>query len=722
MACITGKGLPSALERGMAQVIFLPRVKGIMELSKKAHNPLSCPLTAIRGVGPKMSNALAQAGLRDIFELLLQVPKSVVEEFDCPGFAFMEAGRVYVAKGRVVASKITGMGHKKRLEAILQDDSGRLRVIFFGPAVNYAQILLKTDAEISVIGEAKNFLGRMQMVHPKLVSNSQENIIASNKAQYSKIGGIDRKIFKSVIDKALSLLDESDLKEHLPNDFLVKQKLSPLKNAFFSVHFKDENKADWDERANDPNFMRLAFEELLAFYVPMIKERRMKHLPKGMKFSKINSCQFSEGLLPFKLTDAQLRALNEIFEDMDKESAMSRLLQGDVGSGKTAVSALSALHVVLQGAQVAVMAPTEILAEQLFEVFKTLLAKKNVTCALITASTKSKERKVITENIKKGEIEIVIGTHALLSDDVVFKSLGLVIIDEQHRFGVEQRSSLLSQMGARQGFTPHLLVMSATPIPRSLALTLHGDLELSVIDEKPRGRQPISTKILRGPPLDSLSRLAMRIIDTKQKAFIVFPLVLESEHFDLENATKASLLLKEQFGAHTTLLLHGKMSSQEKQEAMLSFKRGDATFLVSTTVVEVGVDIPDATCMVIVNAERFGLAQLHQLRGRVGRGSNASYCFLLSDIKNPQSTAYKRLDALCQTEDGFKLAKIDLDIRGPGELLGTKQAGLPNFSIFNHSDFGRLVEPAKRMANIIVEQQNDECVSHLFLRNEAHFS
>lgn len=686
-------------------------------------NPLASPLERIKGVGPKTAQALAGAGLQNVFELLLCVPKSVVEELDCPGFAFMEAGRTYVAKGRVLATKITGMGHRKRLEAVLQDDSGRLAVVFFGPAVNYAQALLKNDAELTVIGEAKSFLGRVQMVHPKLLGETKENVAASKQSRYSQIGGIQPKTFKAVVDKALGLVKKSGYGEHLPADFLRNHQLSPLADALFRIHHPPEGEAaNWDERARDPHFSRLAFEELLAFYVRLYMDRRKDHGSLGRSVAKTELATLIKGVLPFSLTAAQERVVREIIDDMQENKAMARLVQGDVGSGKTAVSALSALHIVRNGGQVAVMAPTEILAEQLFSVYQSFLRPQAIKIALITASTKTKERRVICEMLKEGEIHIAIGTHALMSTDVRWKALDLVIIDEQHRFGVKQRAALLEECTIKQGYTPHLIVMSATPIPRSLALTIYGDLDLSVVDERPPGRISIATKILSGPPLASLERLASRIIETKQKAFVVFPLVEESEHLDLENATKAALLLKERFGHHACLLLHGRMSADEKQAAMQSFKEGEATFLVATTVIEVGVDVPNATCMVIVHPERFGLAQLHQLRGRVGRGTLASYCFLLTDIKNRMGTAYKRLDALCRTENGFELAQIDLEIRGPGELLGTRQAGLPNFYIFNHQDFADLVYPAKNCAKALAKSPPHHSIAHLLPAKEAHFS
>ncbi|HXW60924.1 MAG TPA: OB-fold nucleic acid binding domain-containing protein, partial [Myxococcota bacterium] len=332
----------------------------------KNDNSLAIPLAEIKGVGPKTKEALSNAGLFSVFDLLLRVPKSVVEELDCPGFAFMEVGRTYVAKGRVIAKKISGHAHKKRLQAILRDDTGRLTVVFFGPAVNYAEALLKDDALVTVIGEAKSFLGQMQMVHPKLIAEQRGAVAPSNKAQYSQIGGIQPKTFKAVVDKAINFVKENGLNEHLPMDLLRSLKLSSLDRALLEIHHPTrDNGADWDMRTRDPHFNRLAFEELLAFYVPIFVQRSSCPMPAGRLIPKTKLSSLCEGVLPFALTKAQERVMEEILTDMAKNVAMSRMLQGDVGSGKTAVSALSALQVVINGGQVAVMAPTEILAEQL---------------------------------------------------------------------------------------------------------------------------------------------------------------------------------------------------------------------------------------------------------------------------------------------------------------------------------------------------------------------
>lgn len=685
-----------------------------------AENPLAKQVACLPGIGEKTAAVLAKSNIVTVFDLLLHVPKAVVGQEDCPGIRFLEPNRRYVVTGTVSAKKLSGNFTKRRLEAIIQDETGRMLVIFFGPAVTYAETLLKLDTTVTVAGVTKDFLGRIQMVHPTFVTSSTQKV-PTNFSSYAQLGGVPSAQFKRMVERALKTFTSDAPHEHVPEQLITRHTMAPLKTALVKVHNPDAT-SNWDDKKGDASFRRLAFEELLSFYVRLNLERTQEKRKEAYALPKVLVPDLCENFLPFALTNAQVRVIDEIIGDLSLPTAMTRLLQGDVGCGKTAVSAVIARHVCNGSLQVAVMAPTEILAEQLFLVYQSFFRSTNVAIALLSASTKTKERRALAEKIAAGEISIVVGTHALLSDDIHFKHLGLVIIDEQHRFGVKQRAELFVKCGTRQGFSPHLLVMSATPIPRSLALTLYGDLDLSVIDERPPGRVPIHTQILTGPVLSVVEKLCERIRATNQKAFIVFPLVEESEHLDLENATRAVLKLKEVFGESSAGLLHGKMKPEEKTKAMLDFRDNKISFLVATTVVEVGVDIPDATCMVIVHAERFGLAQLHQLRGRVGRKDLKSFCFLVTDITNKYGSAFKRLDAMCRTDNGFKLAEVDLEIRGPGELLGTKQSGLPNFVIFNHTDFADLVSPAKNHAKAMIAAGLGPEHGHLYQNKTAHFS
>lgn len=685
-------------------------------------NPLALPVAKLAGVGEKTLEILHKNNIVTVFDLLLRTPKSMVLQDQAPGFLHMESGRTYVATGTVFATKLSGHFQKRRLEVILEDETGRMKAIFFGPAVTFAQQLLQKDREVTLVGNVKEFMGRMQMVHPKILTNT-EQIVANKLATYSQLGGMTSANFKRIIDRALAHVGKQQHDDHLTPNVLQNYNLSSLKAALAKAHSPDADDGDdWDNRKHSPAFRRLALEEVLSYYARLNRERGDDKYKPGIAIPPVATFDLAKNFLPFDLTSAQTRVCDEIINNMDMPQAMSRLVQGDVGSGKTAVSAIAALHVARASLQIAVMAPTEILAEQLFNVYKQFFAREPIAIALLTAHCKPKERHALTEQVAHGAINIVVGTHALLSEDVQFSKLGLVIIDEQHRFGVKQRAELVNDCMARQGFSPHLLVMSATPIPRSLALTFYGDLDLSIIDERPKGRKPIHTQIISGPVLENIGRCCKRVIETNQKAFVVFPLVEESENLDLENATHAVTKLKQLFGEHSATLLHGKMKPAEKVQAMEAFRENRASFLVATTVVEVGIDIPDATCMVIAHPERFGLAQLHQLRGRVGRKDLQSYCLLVSDVTNKFSPAYKRLSAMCTTDNGFKLAEIDLKLRGPGELLGTKQSGLPNFVIFNYSDFADLVEPAKNIAQRLHQYGTKSEHQHLFGAASAHFS
>ncbi len=685
-------------------------------------NILASELSSLSQVGPKTVSALATHGINSIFQLLLRPPKSIITQNESLGFRFMQAGRYYIAKGEVKASKVSGFGPKKRLEVIVEDKTGCISLIFFGPAVNYVQTKLTPQKIVTISGEAKDFLGRVQMVHPKIL-NEDLDIIEKQESNYSQIAGISPSLFKKIVDKALSKLSTNNNLDHLSEDLLKNNHLSPLYPSLLKIHQPDnKNGCNFDNKTSCNFFRRVAFEELLSFYVPMFKNQKKDNFIRSLVIKTQSINKLASEILPFELTLAQVQVLEEIILDMSLNKPMLRLLQGDVGCGKTAVSAIAALHVVTSNNQVALMAPTEILARQLYEVYLNFFeSKTHIKIALLTSSTSNKERSQITKELSEGSINILIGTHALLSNDIIFKSLGLFVIDEQHRFGVNQRASLLKSCKDRQDFYPHLLVMSATPIPRSLALTIYHDLDLSVITQRPQGRLPIETKIFSGPVLKSLNKICERIIASNQKAFIVFPLVEESETLDLENATKAYLEIKTTFGENSCLMVHGQMKPKEKDLAMQSFKDSNANFLVATSVIEVGVDIPQASVMIIVHPERFGLAQLHQLRGRVGRGKLKSFCFLLTDIENKFSSSYKRLEALCKTQDGFALAQADLEHRGPGEILGTKQSGLPNFNIFNYKDFASLVPLAKSYAKEIVNNNITQDHAHL-LSKDINFS
>lgn len=500
---------------------------------------------------------------------------------------------------------------------------------------------------------------------------------------YRKINDVRPKQLREIIHHVFAALPDSAIAENLPADLRRRQKLIPRSVAFRQIHFPpdDVSLADY-ENARSSAHRRLIFEELfwLALGSATKRGERIKE-SKGVAIKVDEAIKKRiASVLPFKLTDAQRRVVKEIFRDLKSEAPMNRLLQGDVGSGKTIVALISMLTAMENGYQTALMVPTEILAEQHARNIKRILAKSPYRIELLSGSMKSADKKRLHQAIAVGEVHAVIGTHALIQDAVKFEKLGLVVIDEQHRFGVMQRAELRTR-----GVNPDVLVMTATPIPRSLAMTVYGDLDVSIIDELPPGRTPIETKVFADNEDDrkQVKQLLAREIRIGRQIYVVYPLVAESEKMDLRDATRRFEYLRDQvFPRFTIGLLHGRMKPEEKDEVMRRFVKGEIQILVSTTVIEVGVDVPNASVMVVEHAERFGLSQLHQLRGRVGRGAEQSYCVLLASDKQTD-VARERLGIMEETNDGFKIAEKDLEIRGPGEVMGTRQAGLPEFRVAN---------------------------------------
>jgi ATP-dependent DNA helicase RecG len=500
---------------------------------------------------------------------------------------------------------------------------------------------------------------------------------------YRKINDVRPKQLREVMHRVLAALTDSAISETLPAHLLKRQKLVSRAVALRQIHFppEDVSLADY-ENARSPAHRRLIFEELFWLTLGLAVKRGQR-----IKESKDRSVKIDDAIkkriasvLPFKLTDAQRRVVKEIFGDLKSDAPMNRLLQGDVGSGKTIVALISMLTAMENGYQTALMAPTEILAEQHARNIKRILARSPYRIELLSGSIKSADKKRLHQAIAGGEVHAVIGTHALIQEAVKFGNLGLAVIDEQHRFGVMQRAELRSR-----GMNPDVLVMTATPIPRSLAMTVYGDLDVSIIDELPPGRTPIETRVFadNGDDRKQVKQLLARELRAGRQVYVVYPLVEESEKMDLRDATRRYEYLRDKvFPRFSVGLLHGRMKSEEKDEVMRRFVKGEIQILVSTTVIEVGVDVPNASVMVVEHAERFGLSQLHQLRGRVGRGAEQSYCVLLASEKQTD-VARERLGIMEQTNDGFKIAEKDLEIRGPGEIMGTRQAGLPEFRIAN---------------------------------------
>jgi len=521
---------------------------------------------------------------------------------------------------------------------------------------------------------------------------------------YRRLNDLRPKQLREIIHAALEVLPESAIAESLPAELISRRRLTSRANALHEIHFPpDSASLEQYEAARSSAHRRLIFEELfwLALGLAVKRGQRIKE-SKGTLI-KIDDAikKRIASVLPFRLTNAQRRVVKEIFRDLRSDAPMNRLLQGDVGSGKTIVALIAMLTAMENDYQTALMVPTEILAEQHARNLKRLLAKSPYRIELLSGSLKAADKKRLRGAIAGGEVNAVIGTHALIQESVAFKNLGLVVIDEQHRFGVMQRAELRAR-----GLSPDVLVMTATPIPRSLAMTVYGDLDVSIIDEMPPGRTPIVTRVFADNADDrkEVKQLLTREAQAGRQIYVVYPLVEESEKMDLRDATRRYEYLRDQvFPRFSVGLLHGRMKPEEKDEVMLRFVKGEIQILVSTTVIEVGVDVPNASVMVIEHAERFGLSQLHQLRGRVGRGAEQSFCVLLASDKQTE-VAQERLGIMEQTNDGFKIAEKDLEIRGPGEVMGTRQAGLPEFRIANLVRDQDILQAARKEADYYLRQ------------------
>jgi ATP-dependent DNA helicase RecG len=514
---------------------------------------------------------------------------------------------------------------------------------------------------------------------------------------YRKLGEFRTKRLREIMHEVLRRLDDAAFGETLPADLIARQQLINRATALRRIHFPTDDVplADY-ERARSPAHLRLIFEEFfwVAFAIGLRKSERVKE-PKGAVIEVDDRVRsHMDELLPFELTGAQERSVNRILDDMQSDAPMNRLLQGDVGSGKTIVALLAMLAAMENGYQAALMAPTEILAEQHARNIKRLLARSPYRTELLIGSLRAAEKRRLHADIAAGEVHACVGTHALIQEAVQFHKLGLVVIDEQHRFGVLQRAAL-----RERGFNPDVLVMTATPIPRSLAMTVYGELDVSVIDELPPGRTPIKTVVVGEDQRGGVYKGVEREVRGGRQAYVVYPLVEESEKIDLKDATRMFEHLRDRVFPHFTIgLLHGKMKSAEKDEVMRRFVAGEIQILVATTVVEVGVDVSNASVMVIEHAERFGLSQLHQLRGRVGRGAQQSFCVLMTSDKQT-SVAHERLGIMAETNDGFRIAEKDLELRGPGEVMGTRQSGIPTFRVGNLVRDLQILEEARREAD-----------------------
>jgi ATP-dependent DNA helicase RecG len=687
-------------------------------------NPLFGRVAALPGVGPKTAplfdRLLARPGRpARVADLLFHLPASVIDRSQRPTIAAAPINTMVVIKARVTEHRRPqGRYAKQPFRVLVEDETGDVELVFFLANADWIERSLPIGATRWISGRIELYDGRRQMVHPdRVLDEAGLAKLPPYEAVYGLTEGLQARFVLRATEEALTRIPA--LPEWQEPSVLAANKLPSFADALRAAHRPDDAKALLPQH---PARQRLALDELLASQLALrLMRAKMRRLPGRENKGDGRLSRAIEAALPFKLTGAQQRALEDIRADLGSDLRMLRLVQGDVGSGKTVVAALAMASVVECGRQAALMAPTEILARQHYERLVPLMAPAGLRVALLTGRLKPSERAATHAAIAAGEIDVVVGTHALVQSDLAFRDLGLAVVDEQHRFGVQQRLAL----GAK-GEAVDVLVMTATPIPRTLALTAFGDMDSSALDEKPPGRTPIETRALPASRIGEVVAGLKRAVAQGARAYWICPLVEENEDLDLAAAEARAADLRHYFG-QAVGLLHGRMKGPEKDAQMEAFQRGETSVLVATTVVEVGVDVPDATIMVIEHAERFGLAQLHQLRGRVGRGSGKSTCLLL--YKGPLSEAAKaRLVVLRQTEDGFRIAEEDLRLRGEGELLGTRQAGLPGFRLADLSAHARLLAIARDDAELILRRDPElasergralRVLLYLFERDEA---
>lgn len=648
------------------------------------------PLTSLSGVGAKRAGLFEKLGVTSVGGLLNYYPKTYEDWSDVIKIREAKSGDICCVKA-VLGTPIVDSFSRNGVimsSGMVYDETGSLKVLFFNN--RYISGMLKLGKEYLFRGKFTDDGYGPQLTSPVFSPSSEENAL---QPVYRQTAGLISKTISNCVKQALGLLPEQ-INDPLPKLVRDTFALCGLREALVQIHFPGNSEQLYDARK------RLVTEELLVLNLGMRSLKEHTRGVSGVKISADYSEEFS-AKLPFTLTKAQKHAISDCVNDMlSKTSPMNRLVQGDVGSGKTAVAASVCYTVIKNGFQAAFMAPTEILARQHYETFKKFFENTDIKVSLLTGTLKEREKKELRSSLAEGEINLVIGTHALITDKTEFKNLGLAVTDEQHRFGVSQRSKLLGK-----GSNPHLLVMSATPIPRTLGLIIFGDLDISVIDELPPGRKPVKTVLRTEAQRDKIYSFIRSEVSKGRQAYIVCPLVEEGELDGVASAEEyaAELMLKE-FSDISVGIVHGKLKSDEKEAVMSDFAANKYSVLVATTVIEVGVDVPNATVMVIENAERFGLSQLHQLRGRVGRGDAQSYCILISEARSDITRA--RLNVMCATDNGFEIADEDLKMRGPGDFFGSRQHGLPQLSIADLADTKSL-ELSQMIADYILFTYGD---------------
>ena len=663
----------------------------------------------LHGVGPKRAELLRkELGISTYYDLLYYFPFRYIDRSVITQINELRGDEAAVQlKGRFLTFTTAGEGRKRRLQALFTDGTGTIEVVWFNRVASI-QKTYNTGTQYILFGKPSMFNNHMNIVHPEVDLANSETVSQGLTGVYNLTEVLRNRSFTSraihkLIVTLLSTPAVQHIAETLPPELMHQFRLMPLAEALRNIHVPA------DQQALQRAQFRLKFEELfflelnILHYIKGSSRRLVGHV-----FSRVGAYfhDFYNNVLQFPLTGAQKRVIREMRQDMGSGKQMNRLLQGDVGSGKTIVAFMTALIALDNGYQACIMAPTEILAEQHLQTIQGFLNGMNIRVELLTGIVKGKKRQTVLDGLLDGSVQILVGTHAVIEDTVQFANLGMVVVDEQHRFGVAQRAKLWT----KNTNPPHVLVMTATPIPRTLAMTLYGDLDVSVIDELPPGRKPVVTTHVFDRSMPSLYDGLRKQIQQGRQVYIVFPLIEESEKIDLKNLEDGFEVLRQVFPEFRLSKVHGKMKPKDKEEEMQRFVKGETQMLVATTVIEVGVNVPNASVMVILEAQRFGLSQLHQLRGRVGRGADQSYCILVTNHQMSEDTR-KRIDIMCETNDGFRIAEADLKLRGPGDLEGTQQSGMAfDLKIADIARDGQLVQLARDEAQAIIDE-DPECHS-----------